>query len=298
MRTKKSRWRSAVLYFVIFFWLAFTVSLTVWWYVFSQRQIDRLLLLDHAAASDFVRDQSMLFWEGATLVFCLLAGGAALAYYTFRLVRQSEQIREFFLTFSHELKTPLASLRLQAETLVEDLEDAEQSELAKRIVDHRARLSLQLDNSLFLANLNPKEMFLEEISVKDVLSSLSKRWPELQIETTGDELVRADTRALESILSNIIQNSVVHGKAEKLTFDMSRSPGESLVDICALDNGKSFSGDTSRLGKLFARHYSGSGNGVGLYLCKRLAELMQGRAECSALEEGFCVRISLPGAKA
>ena len=63
----------------------------------------------------------MLVLEGTTLVGMLVAGGVALLGAIRREQRRRRDMRAFFMAFTHDLKTSLTSLRLQAEALREDL---------------------------------------------------------------------------------------------------------------------------------------------------------------------------------
>ncbi len=106
------------------FWLAFTVALASWWLIFSLRQLDQLQQLTASinnAASDSHHYYSMLMWEGGVLISLLVVGGVALISYIWRERRRHRQSEEFFAAFTHDAKTALASLRLQAESLREDL---------------------------------------------------------------------------------------------------------------------------------------------------------------------------------
>src|SRR3989344_8865891 len=102
-------------------WLAFSVALAGWWVIFAYRFISAAMRHDLADSVSLEAKQRMLVYEGVSLIVCLIAGGIALAYYVLREHKRNEQIRQFFAAFTHDLKTPIASLRLQAESLGEDL---------------------------------------------------------------------------------------------------------------------------------------------------------------------------------
>src|SRR4051812_47119943 len=103
-------------------WLLFTVSLAVWWMIFGLKQNEKLALQAHAVPEEVFRGQRMLHWEGAVLVLMLLIGGLALLYFTLKEADRHKRVKQFFATLTHELKTPLASLRIQVESLQEDLQ--------------------------------------------------------------------------------------------------------------------------------------------------------------------------------
>lgn len=304
-------------YVIAGIWFVFTVSLSGWWVVFGLRQIDSLMALDHADKERLVRQQQMILWEGAALFLMLTAGAGALGYFMVRERREAEQVQRFLATFTHELRTPLASVRLQAEALREDIHaaelDRERPELGtllNRLVSDTARLSLHLDNSLYLADvlsgraevhsksevalLAPQSMGANGVSLVDVVTSISSHWPAVAIRCESDAVLAIDRRAIESVVLNLVQNAISHGKAKEVHIH-SRTAGEGRVEVSVENEGSPFSGDTALLGRLFQRFYSGSGSGVGLHLVETLVKRAGGTVRYEARSNGFAVRMLLPG---
>ena len=280
-------------YIIVGVWLVFTSALAGWWYLFGVEQTRRIIELDHGLTPAMTRHLNMLAWEGATLFFCIVLGGGTLAYLMIREDRQRRRLRSFFSTFTHELKTPLASLRLQAESLREDLTGSPHATLIDRLTSDTERLSIQLENSLFLANDGASEMLIERILFAEFARDFALRWPALKIEVQGESIVNADSRALECILTNTAQNALAHGKATALRISFAPE-GSGGVRVSLTDNGVGFRGDSRELGRLFSRFYQGSGNGIGLYLIKRLARRMGGEAKFIASDH-FEVQLILKG---
>lgn len=277
-------------------WVVFTVTLAGWWLVFGLRQLDLLNRLKLEGTADFHRHYQMLLWEGGILIISLIGGGLALFYYARREQRRHAQVEEFFAAFTHDAKTALASLRLQAESLREDFAGAAHSPLLDRLLGDTLRLQLQLENSLFLVNLTRGAFFLEPISLNDCIETLRHHWPDLLIMQGGDGVIMADARALESVLTNLIQNSVTHGQATEVGVLVKRS-GDGRLVVRVSDNGHGFHGDLNRLGKLFVRHARGSGSGVGLYIVRQLVKRMNGKISFSdASSSGFLVEMDFPNA--
>src|SRR6185437_167750 len=129
---KQGRDRIKIL--LVALWVTFTVTLAVWWMIFGLRQLD-LLSQFHVEQSDqFQRHYQMLLWEGGILIASLVGGGLALYYYAKREQNRHRQIEEFFAAFTHDAKTALASLRLQAESLKEDLASDESNPLLDHLL--------------------------------------------------------------------------------------------------------------------------------------------------------------------
>ena len=287
------RKRSRLAIFLVALWVVFTVTLAGWWLIFGLRQLDLINQSNLEGALELHRHYRMLLWEGGILISSLIGGGLALFYFARREQKRHAQVEEFFAAFTHDAKTALASLRLQAESLQEDYAGAP-NPLLDRLLRDTLRLQLQLENSLFLVNLTRGKFFLEPISLRSCIDHLSRHWPDLAIRQSGDAMVIADARALESVLTNLIQNAVTHGHASEVTIDIA-SDRKNCTSVRIADNGQGFSGDFSQLGKLFVRHGRGSGSGVGLYIVRQLVKRMNGSIEFeSRAEPGFVARFELP----
>lgn len=276
-------------------WVVFTVTLTGWWLVFGLRQLNLINQSQLEGAADLNRHYQMLMWEGGILIASLIGGGVALFYYARREQKRHAQVEEFFAAFTHDAKTALASLRLQAESLREDFAGPEANPLLDRLLRDTLRLQLQLENSLFLVNLPRGKFFLQPIRLSDRVEALRLDWPDIAIEQQGDGLVLADARALESVLTNLVHNAVTHGQASAVTVTVRRRDGRLTVTV--QDNGHGFQGDLTRLGKLFVRHARSSGSGVGLYIVRQLAKAMNGTIQFrSGDPRGFTAELELPEA--
>jgi signal transduction histidine kinase len=292
------RKRNRIVIALVGLWVVFTVTLAGWWLVFGLRQLDLLNRLNLEGAADFHRHYQMLLWEGGILIISLIGGGLALFYYARREQKRHAQVEEFFAAFTHDAKTALASLRLQAESLREDFAGAEPNPLLDRLLSDTLRLQLQLENSLFLVNLTRGAFFLEPISLSDRVDTVRHHWPDLAITQTGDGVVMADARALESVLTNLVQNSVTHGQATEVDVHVKRTNDGRLI-VRVADNGLGFQGDLNQLGKLFVRHTRGSGSGVGLYIARQLVKRMNGSISFSSGGPGdFSVEMNFPNSEA
>lgn len=282
-------------------WLVFSVALAVWWLIFGLQQVDRIARIagevPSGVAREIQRQHRMLLSEGLIFIALLLGGGVSLLYYIRHELKRTRALQEFFAAFTHDLKTSLASLRLQAESLEEDLRDSGHERLMKRLVKDTVRLELQLENSLLLAGPDDaSKLLIEPLQLSSILQPMSYHWPELKLEVKGDATVRGDRRALESVFKNFLQNAVVHGRAQFVRIDITDRGGD--VEIHIEDDGRGFSGDRAKLGRMFERHSTSSGSGLGLYLSRQLIELTGGRVGFVDSQKGFAIEVTLPRADA
>ncbi len=263
-------------------WFAFTFSLVTWWWVFLLMRLNQS------------ESHRMFAWEGSILLATIFLGGVALVLFSYRDQKRHQRLRFFFSTFSHDLKTSIARLRLQAEVLEEDLH-GNTHPVMKRLIDDIQRLDLQLENSLLLANLESGQLLKEDISLSDLLSSLRNEFSELSLELEREAILRGDRRAFLSVFKNLLQNSVLHGKASSVRMKVRRLD-ETHIEVLIQDDGLGFKGDISKLGSELLMSQDARSNGIGLLITRSLLEKMKGEIQFESKEnEGFQSRLKLEG---
>jgi hypothetical protein len=276
---------------LILFWLVFSISFAVWWFVLSMEHISTLARLEPDQMAHWQRQQRMMFWEGSAWMILLAGGAAALLALVRREKRRGRRIREFFASFSHDVKTSLASLRLQAEALAADHQS---SPILERLIGDTVRLQLQLENSLFLSSEEELKLFIEHVRLSQLVERLREQWPGLQVQREDEAILIGDERALRTLFSNLAKNSVVHGQASELRVHV--EPGsKGRVRLRFEDNGEGFEGSVEELGQLFHRPKTSSGSGLGLYISRLLVERMGGRLLFHAGHHGFRVDVEIGG---
>jgi signal transduction histidine kinase len=227
----------------------FTVTFAIWWFRLSSEHIELLQQLQPDQASHWNRQKRMIGWEGSAWIVLLVLGGAALVVLVQRETRRAHRIREFFASFSHEIKTSLASLRLQAEALKEEMTG--KSPILDRLISDTVRLQVQLENSLFFASQDNLKLYVEPVSLSAMIERMREHFPDLKISLSSDTTVLGDDRALRTIFSNLLQNAIVHGGASAVTVKCEAAGGRVKVQV--EDDGRGFKGETKKLGELFHR---------------------------------------------
>lgn len=267
-------------------WWIFTLALASWWLIFGLRQ---------AGTPSIHR---MFVGEGSALIVSLLVGGAALLFGIRREQVRHNAIEEFFAAFTHDLRTSLTSMRLQVESLNEDLQErGENNPLLQRLLSDSVRLQLQLDNSLFYANRKRGKLFIEQVSLRETIDSIAREFSDLKVSMSGDRIVLADVRALEVVIRNLFQNALIHGGANAVDVSVDQT-GAARVAVRIEDNGRGADVDVRELGRLFFRPTKRSGTGVGLYISRRLAKRMHGLLTLSRGARGLVATLELEKAPA
>jgi len=282
-------------------WLTLSVSLGTWWAIIGMRQTENIAQLmkttginsDSEALAYIEKQHRMIRSEGIFFLLLITGGGLSLIFMSVRDVRRNRLIKDFFATVTHEMKTPLASLRLQAESLEELLSSNRHKTLVKRLINDSGRLELQMDKALYLASISRSEkLYAENIHIKEIYTQLEVYFENLEFTGEANYSISGDRRALESIFRNLIENSFNHGEALKVEINSILK--DDFAHIILQDNGNGFRGDLNKIGKLFFRHNSRSGSGVGLFLVKTLVSKMKGKVGFSNTSIGFKVEIILP----
>ncbi|HEY5946941.1 MAG TPA: ATP-binding protein [Kofleriaceae bacterium] len=210
-------------------------------------------------------------------------------------VRRLESVRrDFVANVSHELRTPVAVIRANAETLLAGGKDDPQ--MAPKLIDglHRnaERLARILADLLDLSRLDAGQYRLEvgpvpvrtvtEQSLSAVEPQAQKRGVTVEVSVPDTISVRADPKALDQILVNLIDNGVKYTRADGHVWVEAREVAGDAVRIEVRDDGPGIS-DKHRE-RVFERFYradpsrsrEAGGTGLGLSIVKHLVESMGG----------------------
>ncbi|MBT4791140.1 MAG: HAMP domain-containing histidine kinase [Halobacteriovoraceae bacterium] len=237
---------------------------------------------------------NMIKWEGLSFFFFLIFLSFTLLYLHIQDHRKTKALQAFFSSLTHELKTPLASMKLQTEVLVDhlmhlDINNEEKDIITKytsRFLNDNARLEDQLDSHLQLSRVERHApVNLTPIQLHNFLKTEVKRFPSdilFDFSQLSDEVViMADEFALKTIIRNLIDNSIKHARVSPLKISITSKITDKVV-ISYTDNGDSFTGEPKELGQLFYKHNSPMGSGIGIYIIKKLMQQMQGSCAIKA----------------
>ena len=268
-------------------WLAVTVSLASWWLSLGLYSLPQRL-------------HRMFISEGIAFISLLLAGGVAILVAIRREHRRRQSLETFFLSFTHDLKTSLASVELQAEGLREDWPVGAARTSLDRLLHDTVRLQIQLENSLFVAQPDGR-LLSERVRAGTAIARLAEDWPELEVDVTGDADVTADQRGFDAVIRNLLQNAVVHGGAGRVAVDIEPLNTGTLIRLTLADDGRGVPAEAfDELGQPFARAGNTAGSGMGLFVCRQLVTRMRGVLRFVRPDEarrGLTVVLELPGAR-
>ena len=246
------------------------------------------------------RHLSQYRWEGA--FFLLVLGGGILVLW--RVLRREADLlnrqQNFLAAVSHELRSPLASLRLTTETLLlRDLAAADRRGLLERNLEDLRRLERLVGNLLETTRLEERRAVPRRAPV-DLSEAVSLAFAELGHRAAGTEGIdievrvepglglQADPVGLGTVLRNLIGNAIESAQAAGTRVEVSARRLGSAVELQVLDDGVGFEpAEGSRLFEKFYRPGSElrrnkQGSGLGLYLVRGFVALEGGEVEASS----------------
>ena len=244
-----------------------------------------------------------VFGVNATPIFDnKVISGCLVVVHDITEIRRLETVRsDFVANVSHELKTPLTSIKGFVETLLEGaLNDKENNRnFLKIIQEHTERLNSLVDDLLSLSHLESKEITLNKKSfnlrsqLEEVISGfksqLKKMGIDIKNELPASISINADKDRIEQVFTNLIDNAIKFNK-EKGFVRIFSEEINGKVKITVEDSGIGIpEKDIPRIFERFyrvdkARSRELGGTGLGLSIVKHIVELHGGSVSVESTE--------------
>lgn len=215
---------------------------------------------------------------------------------------------DFINSYSHEFRTPIASINGFASLLMErKFPEDEQREYLRIIADESARLSHLASSSILLSSLSSQQIVADaedyDLSeqIRQCSIMLSPAWTEKNIEFSGsfgECPVHASREMLQHVWLNLLDNAVKY-TPEGGEISISAAAADGIVQVSISDTGRGM--DSKTLAHVFEPYFRGStsrgaaGLGLGLAVAKRIIELSHGTISAESGEgTGTTFTICLP----
>ncbi len=295
----------AVVTFVYWFLLLYMIAALAWWFIALEKQnsvmtairISELLKDDPLYISKLTSIQEMsnrktaqYIGEGITFLALILVGAVYVYRATRRQLKFSAQQQNFMMAITHELKTPIAVAQLNLETLQKrKLEEDKQQKLIANTLQEANRLNTLCNNILFTSQLDAGgySVSFQELNLTDIVETCvddcKSRFPERIITETIEEnrIMHGDPFLLQMLVNNLLENALKYSP-KNLPIHVSLSLVANKTVLSIADLGQGIADQEKK--KVFDKFYrSGSentrkaqGTGLGLYLCKKIAETHNG----------------------
>ncbi len=235
---------------------------------------------------------------------------AALNHLFARLETAFENERRFTADAAHELRTPLAALKVQAQVAQRSHDDTQRRAALNSVVLGVDRATRLVEQLLTLARLDP-QLGLPHHETVDLAQLARELRAELQPTADARHIhlllaveapapIRGQSDSLRIMLANLLDNALRY-TPETGTVRLTLTTGEKQIVLQIDDSGPGVAADER--GQIFNRFYRGrdvtaSGSGLGLSIVKRIVDLHHATIHLghSGLG-GLCVRLELPSAQ-
>ncbi len=255
-----------------------------------------------------------------TVFFALIMVGVVMyLVLAIKEVNLNKRQANFIDSVTHELKSPIASIKLYLQTLdLREVSEAQQKEFHRFMLEDVQRLDSLIDHLLVAARLDADRTreSLEEVHLADLVAQCAEdvcRRYAVPHERVKVELLpcrlKSRVRDLEMIFGNLLDNAVKYGGREpEITVQMELPPAaadkKQHVIIRISDNGRGVPFELRS--KIFRRFFRGGselerttkGTGLGLYIVKSLVGKLKGKVTVHGrgAQRGAMFEVDLPGA--
>lgn len=254
----------------------------------------------------------MVVGEGTVFLLLLLFGIYKVRQAHNKEMELTHQQKNFFLSITHELKTPIAATKLQLQTLQKHKLDPEkQQELITNALTETDRLNALIDNVLLASRLDAGEFPFEKekYNVSELVEKTLKRYYKEKIEKNEiipeiekDLFLEIDPMSFPSIITNLVDNALKYSPEEKkISVSLNKSNNKLILKIS--DQGYGIA-EADRE-KIFNKFYRAGneetrrakGTGLGLYIVNYLVRKHNAKINVKPnLPKGSIFEIQFSGA--
>jgi len=243
---------------------------------------------------------------GVIFFGAIIAGIILNTIFLVREIRRNEQHDSFINAVTHELKTPIASIRLYLQTLQRrDVDDAKRKEFYRLMLDDTERLLGTVEQVLRAGKAGHKkaELLRSNFDFADLVQdcvSAARTSHHLQPESLRFEpstngasaSILGDPEELRTAVSNVIENAIKYSGEKVDVAVRVEMPDDEHIQLSVRDQGVGI--PASELKRIFKRFYrvpnralsNVKGTGLGLFIVRAIAQKHGGRVFAESLGEG------------
>ncbi len=259
-------------------------------------------------ASQLLKTEAWVTILTLSILVSIILIGLAIIYVYYNKVIQLYRLQQNFISgFTHELKTPLASLRLFIDTFRKhELPRNEQVKYLDFMLKDTERLSDNVQQILNLGKIEERNFKpqLEQVNIVDFIKKHIERNTylfegiDIQIKESNEYTVTIDKSLFEIMINNFITNAIQYGKDENKKIEINFNQNKKFLEITFKDNGIGFDPKEGKqiLKKFYQIGKTTKGSGLGLYMCQQIAKVHSGfvKATSNGKGEGSQFIVMLP----
>lgn len=279
----------------------------VWirWYILRSQEINNLI--EKIPLHTTTSGQWVILAEGCILMAFILIGLYMIFVNQRRLSRLAKLQEAILSSVTHELKTPLASIKLYTETLLlRKVTEQERAKFLQRTLSEAERLQKLIDTVLISARLqsNKASQSLVRVDLKEILHSCVQRAKERFSDTRSIDMLFSENTLeavfihgnpdhLSTLFDNLIDNAVKYTRNSGI-IKIDVNIKKEIVIISIKDNGCGI--EKENLKKIFKKFYRVNdkgqsvvkGSGLGLSVCYSIVKEHSGKiiAHSDGLNKG------------
>lgn len=240
--------------------------------------------------SKYVRQKFMIITEGAVFILLLLLGFFRVRKVFSEEMKLAAQQKNFLLSITHELKSPLSTIKLSLQTLImRKLEPATSEKLINNSLIDLDRLETLVDNILFAAKIERDHPGFsnEEVNISEIVHRIIERFSQnkkaivIETEVQPEVYMKVDVIGFTSVITNLVENAIKYSEDGTVMKVVLKEQGENIL-LLVKDNGIGISDEEKQ--RVFDKFYRvgnedtrrTKGTGLGLYIVKRIAEIYKG----------------------
>ena len=219
-----------------------------------------------------------------------------------RLAAAAERQRQFTADASHELRSPLAAMRVQLEGALARPDLADWPATAEDVLVDQTRVEALVRDLLLLARLQGAEAHHEELDLAAVVADELDRTPAgprplIRRRLDGSCRVRGDADQLGRVVRNLVDNAERHAARH---VDVSARADDRDVVLEVVDDGPGIDpADRERIFARFvrlddARARDAGGSGLGLAIVREIVVAHAGSVRVADRQSGACFEVRLP----
>ncbi|MFL2571401.1 MAG: sensor histidine kinase [Parvicellaceae bacterium] len=297
---KKAFTQNSRLLVIFYFLIAYIILQFIWW-GFHIINLTKQLNNDQ----DYLYRRVLMIAGEAAVFIIIISIGAIYVVRSFRKeIKLSQRQKNFTLSVTHELKTPIASSKLFLETLINrSLPEEKKKELLKKVLLDQERLQNLVENILMASHISEKnlELIISELSLFDLVNSVQKDFPAthpVRNEIDPKLKIKVDEFYFISVLQNLFENAQKYSpKGSEIVWKSHEHHGKVAFSI--RDQGSGIPVNERK--KVFDMFYrldseetrTSKGTGLGLYLVDNIIKLHKGEISVTNYSEGCELMIKI-----